>query len=102
MTRCATRLRFITAQQRKLPQMNFPMRLLDAVDRNALALMTASAADLLRGMGIVREQHFTARVRPKRMRFLFESGAVDREMTGLATVNARHRLVETVTIKFIK
>jgi hypothetical protein len=41
-------------------------------------------------------------MRPKRMRFLFEAGAVYCQMTGLAAVDARHRLIETVPVKLIK
>ena len=78
MARGAARLNFAAAQQRKFPQMDFAMGLLDAIHRHSLAFMAAGAAELVRRMGAVGEQHFTARMGLEWMGFFLEARTVDR------------------------
>ncbi len=82
--------------------MNFAVRLTDAIDRHPLALMAPGAAEFIGRMSVIGEQHFAARVSPERMGFLFESRPVDRQMASYAAVDARHRLIEAVTVEFIE
>ena len=82
--------------------MNFAVRLTGAIDRNALPFVAPRAAKFVGRMSIVRQQHLAARVGSIRLGLLFESRPIDRQMTSDAAVDARHRLIEEVTIEFIE
>src|SRR5690606_18913410 len=81
------RLHLFAAQQWKLPEMHFTVRLFNAVDSNALAFVAPRATEPLRRVSVIGEQHFAPRVSSEGVRFLLESGAVDRQMAGYATID---------------
>ncbi len=53
-------------------------------------------------MGAIGEQHFAPRVGLEGIGFLLEAGSINRQMTGLATIHASYRLVETVAVELIE
>src|SRR5215204_4394902 len=81
--------------------MNLAMRLLDAVNHQALPFMATGATELIRWMGAIGQQDLASRVCFERMRFVFETNAVDRQMATLTAVDSSNRLIEAITVEFL-
>ena len=81
--------------------MNLAMRLLDAVDHDALPFMATGATELFRGMCAIGQQDLASRVRLEWMRLVLETSAVDRQMASLTAVDPRNRLIEAITVEFL-
>ena len=53
-------------------------------------------------MGAIGEQHFAPRMGLEWIGLLLEASAINRQMTGLATIHPSYRLVETVAVELIE
>src|SRR5207253_5099648 len=73
--------------------------LLDAIHGGPLSLVARSAAELFRGMRVVRKQDFAIRVGAKGLSFLFKTRPIDGDVTSLAAVHAEDGLVEVVALE---
>ena len=83
MARSAARLGTRPAQERVFPEGNFAVRRLNAINGDALAIMTSRAAEFLRRMSIVRQKNLAPGVSFERIRLLLEAGPIDCQMAGL-------------------
>src|SRR3989304_4855631 len=82
--------------------MHFAVGLVHAVDGNALSFMATRAAELIRRMGAVGEIDFPFRMGLKRMRLLFKTRTIDRQVAGLTPTHPRPGVIETSAVEFLE